>query len=126
MTPAAWTALALWALVLIVVVVAIFIIRLLLRFERIGAHLDFTLGQIDGSLPPMLEQSRHTLESVEHVAEQARGLMMRIEVPLSRLGGLSQRGMPAISPQLIAAIIGFIKGLHMFKRIFSKRHKNVD
>jgi len=120
MNPAIWTALSLWAIVVILAVVAIFLIKLLLRFERAASHLDFTLSQLDRTLPPLMEQSQKTLQSLELTSGRARSMIDKIEEPMNKLSS-SAAGKSLLSPEIIAAIIGLLKGFNFFKRIIGTR-----
>ena len=122
MTAAAWTALALWILVAITLIVSIFLIRLLLRLARVSAHIDISLAQMDKSLPQLMDQSTRTMESVELAMGQARVLMAKIGIPLESIVAPQKKSMSILSPQLIAGIVGFIKVLRMFRGLFAGKN----
>ncbi len=119
MTPAVLTALALWAVVLTLVVIAVFIVKLLLRFERAASHFDFTLSQLDRIMPLLSEQSQKTLQSLELTSGQARKLMTDIEKPIKQVSSPSGAAKTFLSPEVITAIIGLLKGFNFFKRTFA-------
>lgn len=121
MTPAAWTALALWAIVAILAVIAVFIVRLLLRFERTAVHIDFSLSQMDSLLPALVQQSQKTMESVQGAVGQATSLMQKIEQPLARISEIQHSSKSFLSPQFIGLLLGLLKAFGTFRAMLGRR-----
>ncbi len=121
MTATALIVFALWILTLAAVVCVVFIVKTLTRIERLADHVDATLSEIDRKLPVLVEGTHRTIQSFEAAATQAQKLMTQIERPIKSISLAPTLGKIALSPQTVAALVGFVRGLSFFIKLFRRR-----
>ena len=97
-----------------------FFIRLSLRIEIVAKHLDITLTELDRVLPVFIQQSGKTMESLELTSNHTRKLLGKVEGPLEKINSISAGFDSFVSPEMFQGIIGVIKGLGFFRKLFGK------
>ena len=119
--PEFWIAMAVWVIAFSGVVALVFAILLFLRLYSLANHIDKILYGLGSNLSPLTTQTHRTLESIELAALHISSMLKKLDAPVSRIHAISEKTTsPFLSPQMIAAIIGFIRGVRTFRKWFHR------
>ncbi|HHS50293.1 MAG TPA: hypothetical protein ENN07_04180 [candidate division Zixibacteria bacterium] len=80
---------AIWAVVLILAAVAIFLIRLLSQLTKLGREGETALRTLNDKLPPLIDRADEILHKADKAIDRVEATMDEIEpaIQLVRLGG---------------------------------------
>ncbi|HDR90925.1 MAG TPA: hypothetical protein ENN75_01615 [candidate division Zixibacteria bacterium] len=118
---------AIWVLVVVVTIVAIFVIRLIHQLTNVATETELTMRNINSQLPRIIDRADQVLQNADYTINRVNTTLDDLEVPVQLVK--SATGLFGDTKNLVRSggpnVLAFAAGFKLVKSIFDQVKKRI-